>query len=90
MRRFSLFLLVVLASGCGGVAPLGALVQPPRFMESASQPAELRLFAPSPTMPTVSAGVRLWLEVENPNAGPFGRPTFGLMRLAAGELRLVR
>jgi hypothetical protein len=63
-------LVVVLSAGCAGLTHLAQLVQPPRFEPADGQPAELRLIAPSRTMPTGGAGVRIWLEVTNPN--PFG------------------
>ena len=49
---------------------LAQLVQPPRFEPADGQPAEIRFMAPSRSMPAGGAGVRVWLEVTNPN--PFG------------------
>jgi hypothetical protein len=155
------------ASSCGQLGALAQFVQPPQFEQADDQPAEIRLIGPSGSMPAGGAGVRVWLEVTNPNAfgftlstlsatldlegshaatgdfplglplaarqrsvvpldlsvsfadlpglsgalrqiaiggavdydlegtvgidaGAFGRPTFGPMRMASGELRLVR
>jgi hypothetical protein len=66
-RLFSLSFLVLI-SGCATLGPLAQLVQPPRFRQAESQPAQIRLIAPSVRQPTGGAGVRIWLEVENPNA----------------------
>jgi hypothetical protein len=56
--------------GCAALGPLAQVVQPPRFSQADDHPAELRLIAPSLRMPAGGAGVRIWLEVTNPN--PFG------------------
>lgn len=61
---------VVLTAGCGALAPLERLVQPPRFEQAAGRPAELRLMPPSRANPAGGAGVTIWLRVTNPN--PFG------------------
>lgn len=63
-------LAALLVAGCATLGPLAQLVQPPRFEQADDQPAEIRLIAPSLRMPTGGAGVRIWLEVTNPN--PFG------------------
>ena len=63
-------LAALLVAGCATLGPLAQLVQPPRFEQADDQPAEIRLVAPSLRMPTGGAGVRIWLEVTNPN--PFG------------------
>ena len=166
-KRLSIVAVSLLMSGCGQLGALGRIVQPPTFRQADNQPAEIRLMGPSRTMPVGGAGVRVWLEVTNPNAfgftlstlsttlslegshaatgdfplglplgarqqsivpldlsisfadipglagvlrqvaiggavdyeldgtvgidaGPFGSPTFGPMRLVTGELRLVR
>jgi hypothetical protein len=62
--------LVILSAGCGALAPLQRLIQPPSFSEADGMPAELRLMTPSSSNPLGGAGVTLWLEVTNPN--PFG------------------
>ena len=63
-------LAALLMAGCATLGPIARLVQPPRFEQADGQPAEIRLIAPSLRMPTGGAGVRIWLEVTNPN--PFG------------------
>src|SRR5688572_9475837 len=68
--RFVVLIAVLLASGCAGLTQLAQLVQPPQFSQADGRPAEIRFVAPSRTMPAGGAGVRLWLEVQNPN--PFG------------------
>jgi hypothetical protein len=60
----------LLAAGCATLGPLAQIVQPPRFEQADDQPAEIRLIAPSLRLPAGGAGVRIWLEVTNPN--PFG------------------
>jgi len=47
------------------------MIQPPRFEQAEGQPAQLRILAPSRTMPVGGAGVRIWLKVTNPNAFGF-------------------
>ena len=66
----------ITSAGCGALAPLQQLIQPPRFEQAMDRPAEFRLVAPSATSPAGGAGVTLWLQVSNPN--PFG---FTLSRL---------
>lgn len=63
--------LVAAAVGCASLGPLAQIVQPPRFNQADNQPAEIRLVAPSLRNPTGGAGVRVWLEVTNPNAFGF-------------------
>jgi hypothetical protein len=70
MRLVGLLLAAVTA-GCATLGPLAQIVQPPRFRQADNQPAEIRLIAPSLRMPTGGAGVRIWLEVTNPNAFGF-------------------
>ena len=70
--------IVALTSGCAGLTQLAQLVQPPQFQQADGRPAEIRFMAPSRTLPAGGAGVRVWLEVTNPN--PFG---FTLSTLAA-------
>jgi Late embryogenesis abundant protein len=69
-RLISLFSIVPM-SGCATLSPLAQFVQPPRFRQAENQPAEIRVIAPSIRQPTGGAGIRVWLEVTNPN-------TFGL------------
>ena len=165
--RLSVVFLALVLPACGQLATLGRIIQPPTFEQADGQPAEIRLMGPSRSLPAGGAGVRIWLEVSNPNpfgftlrtlnatlalegshaatgdfplglplaarqesvvpldlsisfadlpglggvvrqvaaggaidyeldgtvgvdAGPFGTPTFGPMRLVTGELRLVR
>ena len=68
--RVTAVLAALLGAGCATLGPLAQIVQPPRFEQADDQPAEIRLIAPSLRMPTGGAGVRLWLEITNPN--PFG------------------
>jgi late embryogenesis abundant protein len=63
--------LVGAAVGCGPLGSLAHIVQPPRFHQADNQPAEIRLIAPSLRNPTGGAGIRVWLEVTNPNAFGF-------------------
>src|SRR5687768_10087516 len=72
MRRTGLILLplLLLSSGCAGLSQLAQFVQAPRFAQADNQPAELRFMAPSRSLPAGGAGVRIWLEITNPN--PFG------------------
>jgi hypothetical protein len=69
-RLFVLFGALAATTGCASLSNLARVVQPPRFQQVDGQPAELRLMAPSRTMPLGGAGVRIWLRVINPN--PFG------------------
>jgi hypothetical protein len=70
--------VAALAASCATLGPLAQIVQPPTFRQADNQLAEIRLIAPSVRQPTGGAGVRIWLEVTNPNA--FG---FTLSTLAA-------
>jgi hypothetical protein len=71
MRRIALGLTCsLLASACAGLTQLAQLVQPPRFSQADERPAEIRLLGPSRELPAGGAGIRLWMEVSNPN--PFG------------------
>jgi hypothetical protein len=70
-RRFVVFVLGATAAACATLGPLAQFVQPPRFRQAENQPAEIRLVPPSLRMPTGGAGVRVWLEVTNPNAFGF-------------------
>ena len=63
--------LVAAAVGCASLGPFAQIVQPPRFNQADNQPAEIRLVPPSLRNPTGGAGVRVWLEVTNPNAFGF-------------------
>lgn len=69
--RFMSVAVVVLTTACASLGPLAQIVQPPRFRQADGQPAEIRLIAPSLRNPTGGAGVRVWLEVTNPNAFGF-------------------
>jgi len=71
--RIALVVLVsVIATtgACAGLANLQQIIRPPRFEQAPGQPAELRLLGPTATSPLGGAGVRVWLQVRNPN--PFG------------------
>src|SRR4029450_1142975 len=65
------FVLVVATAGCATLGPLAQIVQPPTFRQAANTPAQIGLIAPSLRNPTGGAGVRIWLEVTNPNAFGF-------------------
>ena len=71
MTRLISLLSVVAVSACATLGPLAQFVQPPRFRQADNRPAEIRLIAPSIRQPTGAAGVRIWLEVTNPNAFGF-------------------
>jgi hypothetical protein len=72
MTRWLLAVLsVVTISACATLGPLAQIVQPPRFRQADNQPAQIRLIAPSLRDPIGGAGVRIWLEVTNPNAFGF-------------------
>src|SRR5262245_63744912 len=70
LTRLIGLILVGAAVGCASLGPLAQIVHPPRFRQADNQRAEIRLIAPSLRNPTGGAGVRVWLEVTNPN--PFG------------------
>ena len=63
--------LVGAAIGCASLGQLAQIVHPPRFRQADGQRAEIRLIAPSFRNPTGGAGVRVWLEVTNPNTFGF-------------------
>jgi hypothetical protein len=65
------FILALATAGCATLGPLAQIVQPPRFRQADNQPAQIRLIAPSLRNPTGGAGVRIWLEVTNPNSFGF-------------------
>ena len=69
--RLIALVLAVVTAGCASLGPLAQIVHPPRFRQADNQPAEIRLIAPSLRNPTGGAGVRIWLEVTNPNAFGF-------------------
>jgi hypothetical protein len=79
---------------CATLGPLAQIVQPPSFRQADNQPAEIRLIAPSLRQPTGGAGVRIWLEVTNPNAFGFTLSTVSATlalqgtRAAAGDFPL--
>jgi len=87
-------LTLFLTTGCASLGPLAQIVQPPHFRQATNQPAEIRLIAPSLRNPTGGAGVRIWLEVTNPNAFGFTlstvSATLGLQgsRAASGDFPL--
>src|SRR5512138_3298748 len=64
-------LLTLTTAGCASLGPLAQIVHPPQFRQAEGQRAEIRLMPPSLRMPTGGAGVRIWLEVTNPNAFGF-------------------
>lgn len=69
--RLMALALAGLTAGCTTLGPLVQVVRPPQFRQADNQPAEIRLLAPSLRNPTGGAGVRIWLEVTNPNAFGF-------------------
>jgi Late embryogenesis abundant protein len=69
--RFMGFVFLLATAGCATLGPLAQIVQPPRFRQADDQPAQIRLIAPSLRNPTGGAGVRIWLEVTNPNSFGF-------------------
>src|ERR1043165_9502682 len=89
--RVGAALLVAATVACASLGPLAQIVQPPHFRQADNQPAEIRLVAPSLRNPTGGAGVRVWLEVTNPNAVGFtlstGSATLALQgtRAATGD-----
>lgn len=70
-RIVGVFAILAIMSGCATLGPLAQIVQPPRFRQAENQRTEIRLIAPSLRNPTGGAGVRIWLEVTNPNAFGF-------------------
>lgn len=70
MRLALLAITMTSLAGCGALAPLSQLIQPPRLTQSPNHPADVRLTGPSLTQPMGGAGVTLWVDVTNPN--PFG------------------
>jgi hypothetical protein len=87
-------LLAATTAGCATLGPLAQIVQPPRFRQADNQPAEIRLIGPSLRMPTGGAGVRIWIEVTNPNAFGFTLSTVNAtlalegIRAATGDFPL--
>jgi hypothetical protein len=69
--RLFITIVAVATASCATLGPLAQIVQPPTFRQADNQPAEIRIIAPSLRMPTGGAGVRIWLEVTNPNAFGF-------------------
>jgi len=72
-RARVVLLLTVLATNlscAGGLGNLQHIIRPPRLEQAPNQPAELRLLGPTARNPLGGAGVRVWLQVTNPN--PFG------------------
>ena len=60
--------LVTLIAGCATLEQLKSFIQPPQFHQVDGRPAEIRVLPPSRNAPLGSAGVRVWLEIKNPNA----------------------
>jgi hypothetical protein len=71
IQRLLLLVAAAALSACAGLDQLTRVVLPPRFEQAEGQPAELRLLGPSRTMPVGGAGVRIWLNVTNPNGFGF-------------------
>jgi hypothetical protein len=69
--RLAGVLLASMTAGCATLSPLAQIVQPPQFRQADNQPAEIMLVAPSLRNPTGGAGVRIWLEMTNPNSFGF-------------------
>jgi len=92
--RLFVIVLVSVTAGCAPLGPLAQIVHPPRFRQADGQRAEIRLIAPSLRNPTGGAGVRIWLEVTNPNAFGFTLSTVNATlalqgtRAAAGDFPL--
>ena len=57
----------LVGSGCTTLSSLRNVVQPLQFSQSDEQPAEIRLLPPAADRPLGGAGVRLWIEIDNPN-----------------------
>jgi hypothetical protein len=70
-QAIAAIIAIAAMGGCATLGPLAQIVQPPTFRQADGQPAEIRLIAPSLRQPTGGAGVRIWLEVTNPNAFGF-------------------
>ena len=65
-----LITVIITSVACAGLGGLQQIIRPPRFEQASGQRAELRLLGPSARSPLGGAGVRIWLQVTNPN--PFG------------------
>jgi hypothetical protein len=78
----AVLVLGLAAAGCATLNSLGAFVRAPRFEQAPDRPAEVRWVPPSAGSIYGGAGVRLWVQVTNPNR--FG---FTLSRLK-GALHL--
>jgi Late embryogenesis abundant protein len=65
-----LITVIVTSAACAGLGGLQQIIRPPRFEQASGQPPELRLLGPSARSPLGGAGVRIWVQVTNPN--PFG------------------
>jgi hypothetical protein len=70
-RHAGILAAAIAASSCAALGGLGQIVQPPRFEEADGRPAEIRLMPPSANLPLGGAGVRMWIEVTNPNGFGF-------------------
>ena len=71
VRGAAFAVLAVAAAACAELGGLGTLVQPPRFEQDESQPAEIRLVSPSLSRSLGGASVRIWTRVTNPNSFGF-------------------
>jgi hypothetical protein len=72
MRPLCIAVLVGISSAaCANLSSLQQIIQPPRFEQAPNQPAELRLLGPTAGSPLGSAGVRIWMQVTNPNSFGF-------------------
>ncbi|HEU5255562.1 MAG TPA: LEA type 2 family protein [Vicinamibacterales bacterium] len=61
---------IITSAACAGFGGLQQIIRPPRFEQATGQRAEIRLLGPSTRSPLGGAGVRIWLQITNPN--PFG------------------
>jgi hypothetical protein len=59
---------VLLMPGCGSLVELARIIQPPRFSQADGRRAELRVLLPSAEHRAGGAAIRIWTEIENPNA----------------------
>jgi Late embryogenesis abundant protein len=76
-RLLAIVVLLLAAGGCAALEQLRGLVQAPKFEQEPGRQAEIRVLAPSLSLPAGGAGVRLWTRVSNPN--PFSL-TLGTLR----------
>lgn len=69
--------LALAVNACASLEHLRGLVQAPRFEQEPGRQAEIRMLAPSLSLPAGGAAVRLWTRITNPN--PFSL-TLGTLR----------